>query len=84
MICKIFQYVILFNTIAFFLLYSSLSLDVKDKELEENLYTIFKNEELKTIKLVNIKDSYYYKIILSQKVNSVKLYRELDIIEKSN
>ena len=84
MIHKIFQYVIFFNTIAFFLLYSTLNLDVKNTELEKSLYSIFKSEELETVKLVNIKNSYYYKMILSEKVNLIKLDRELDIIEKSN
>lgn len=84
MISKIFQYVIFFNTITFFLLYSTLSLDVKNTELEKSLYSIFKNEKLKTIKLVNIKNNYYYKMILTEKVNLIKLGRELDIIEKSN
>lgn len=84
MIHKIFQYVIFFNTIAFFLLYSTLNLDVKNTELEKNLYSIFKSEELETVKLVNIKNSYYYKIILTEKVDLIKLDRELDIIEKSN
>ena len=81
---KILQYVIFFNTIAFFLLYSTLNLDVKNTELEKSLYSIFKNEELETVKLVNIKNSYYYKMILAEKVNLIKLDRELDIIEKSN
>ena len=84
MIHKIFQYVIFFNTIAFFLLYSTLNLDVKNTELEKSLYSIFKSEELETVKLVNIKNSYYYKIILTEKVDLIKLDRELDIIEKSN
>ena len=84
MIRKIFQYVIFFNTIVFFLLYSTLNLDVKSTELEKNLYSIFKNEEIKTVKLVNIKNSFYYKVVLSEKVNLIKLARELDIIEKSN
>ena len=84
MICKIFQYVIFFNTIVFFLLYSTLNLDVKSTELEKNLYSIFKNEEIKTVKLVNIKNSFYYKVVLSEKVNLIKLARELDIIEESN
>lgn len=84
MIHKIFQYVIFFNTIAFFLLYSTLNLDVKNTELEKSLYSIFKSEELETVKLVNIKNSYYYKMILAEKVNLIKLDRELDIIEKSN
>ena len=84
MICKIFQYVIFFNTIVFFLLYSTLNLDVKNTELEKSLYSIFKSEELETVKLVNIKNSYYYKMILAEKVNLIKLDRELDIIEKSN
>ena len=60
MIRKIFQYVIFFNTITFFLLYSTLNLDVKNTELEKSLYSIFKNEELETVKLVNIKNNYYY------------------------
>jgi len=84
MIHKIFQFVILFNTIAFFLLYSTLNLDVDNTELESNLYSIFKNEELETVKLVNIKNSFYYKIVLTKKVNLIKLAKELDIIEKSN
>ena len=84
MIRKIFQYVIFFNTIVFFLLYSTLSLDIKNTELENNLYSIFKSEELETIKLVNIKNSFYYKIVLSEKVNLIKLAKELDIIEESN
>ena len=84
MIHKIFQYVIFFNTIAFFLLYSTLNLDVKNTELEKSLYSIFKSEELETVKLVNIKNSFYYKMILAEKVNLIKLDRELDIIEKSN
>ena len=84
MIIKIFQYVIFFNTIVFFLLYSTLNLDVKSTELEKNLYSIFKNEEIKTVKLVNIKNSFYYKVVLSEKVNLIKLARELDIIEESN
>ena len=82
MIRKIFQYVIFFNTITFFLLYSTLNLDVKNTELEKSLYSIFKNEELETVKLVNIKNNYYYKMILSEKVNLIKLDRELNIIEK--
>lgn len=84
MIHKIFQYVIFFNTITFFLLYSTLNLDVKNTELEKSLYSIFKSEELETVKLVNIKNSFYYKMILAEKVNLIKLDRELDIIEKSN
>ena len=84
MIRKIFQYVIFFNTITFFLLYSTLNLNVKNTELEKSLYSIFKNEELETVKLVSIKNNYYYKMILSEKVNLIKLGRELDIIEKSN
>ena len=84
MIRKIFQYVIFFNTIVFFLLYSTLNLDVKNTELENNLYSIFKSEELKTVKLVNIKNNYYYKMVLTKKVNLIKLAKELDIIEKSN
>ena len=84
MIHKIFQYVIFFNTIVFFLLYSTLSLDVKNTELENNLYSIFKSKELETIKLVNIKNSFYYKVVLSEKVSLIKLARELDIIEESN
>ena len=82
MISKIFQYVIFFNTIVFFLLYSTLNLNVKNTELEKSLYSIFKNEELETVKLVNIKNNYYYKMILSEKVNLIKLDRELNIIEK--
>ena len=82
MIRKIFQYVIFFNTITFFLLYSSLNLNVKNTELEKSLYSIFKNEELETVKLVNIKNNYYYKMILTEKVNLIKLDRELNIIEK--
>ena len=84
MITKIFQYIIFFNTIVFFLLYSTLNLDVKSTELEKNLYSIFKNEEIKTVKLVNIKNSFYYKVVLSEKVSLIKLARELDIIEESN
>tara|TARA_B100000131_G_C18018043_1_gene573364 strand:- start:660 stop:914 length:255 start_codon:yes stop_codon:yes gene_type:complete len=84
MIHKIFQFVILFNTITFFLLYSTLNLDVDNTELESNLYSIFKNEELETVKLVNIKNSFYYKMVLNKKVNLIKLAKELDIIEKSN
>ena len=84
MIRKIFQYVIFFNTIVFFLLYSTLNLDVKNTELEKSLYSIFKSEELETVKLVNIKNSFYYKVVLSEKVSLIKLARELDIIEESN
>ena len=84
MIHKIFQYVILFNTIAFFLLYSTLSLDVNNTELENSLYSIFKNEELETVKLVNIKNSFYYKMVLTEKINLIKLAKELDTIEESN
>ena len=84
MIRKIFQYVIFFNTIVFFLLYSTLNLDVKNTELEKSLYSIFKSEELETVKLVNIKNSYYYKMVLTEKVNLIKLVKELDTIEKSN
>ena len=84
MFYKISQYVIFFNTITFFLLYSTLNLDVKNTELEKSLYSIFKNEELETVKLVNIKNNYYYKMILTEKVNLIKLGNELDIIEKSN
>ena len=84
MIRKIFQYVIFFNTIVFFLLYSTLNLDVKNTELEKSLYSIFKSEELETVKLVNIKNSYYYKMILTEKVNLIKLVKELDTIETSN
>ena len=65
MIYKIFQYVIFFNTIAFFLLYSTLDLDVDNTELEKSLYSIFKSEELETVKLVNIKNSFYYKSVIS-------------------
>ncbi len=82
MIYKIFQYVIIFNTIAFFLLYSTLSLNVDNTELEKSLYSIFKSKELETVKLVNIKNSFYYKMILSEKVNLIKLDKELDIIKK--
>ena len=84
MIRKIFQYVIFFNTIVFFLLYSTLNLDVKNTELEKSLYSIFKSEELETVKLVNIKNSYYYKMVLTEKVNLIKLVKELDTIETSN
>ena len=84
MIHKIFQYVILFNTITFFLLYSTLNLDVKSTELEKSIYSIFKNEELETVKLVNIKNSYYYKMVLTERVNLIKLVKELDIIEKKS
>jgi len=84
MIHKIFQCVIFFNTITFFLLYSTLNLDVKNTELEKSIYSIFKNEELETVKLVNIKNSYYYKMVLTERVNLIKLVKELDIIEKKS
>ena len=73
MIQKIINYVIFFNTITFFLLYSSLSLDIKNRDLEENIYSIFKKEEIETVKLVNVKNNFYYKLLLTKKLDLIKL-----------
>tara|TARA_B100001063_G_C16642264_1_gene491459 strand:+ start:267 stop:524 length:258 start_codon:yes stop_codon:yes gene_type:complete len=81
---KTLSFVICINTITFLLLYSSLNLDIQNKDLERNIYSIFKKEEIETVKLVNVKNSFYYKIILSERINLIKLGRELDIIEKKS
>ena len=81
---KTLSFVICINTITFLLLYSSLNLDIQNKDLEKNIYSIFKKEEIETVKLVNVKNSFYYKIILSERINLIKLGRELDIIEKKS
>ena len=73
MIQKIINYVIFFNTITFFLLYSSLSLDIKNRDLEENIYSIFKKEEIETVKLVSVKNNFYYKLLLTKKLDLIKL-----------
>jgi hypothetical protein len=73
MIQKIINYVILINTITFFLLYSSLSLDIQNRDLEENIYSIFKKEEIETVKLVNVKNNFYYKLLLTKKLDLIKL-----------
>lgn len=84
MIQKIMNYVIFFNTITFILLYSSLSLDINNEDLEDRIYSIFKKEELETIKLVSVKNSFYYSVILSDKINLIKLDREIRKLENSN
>ena len=81
---KTLNFVICINTITFLLLYSSLNLDIQNKDLEKNIYSIFKKEEIETVKLVNVKNSFYYKIILLERINLIKLGRELDIIEKKS
>jgi len=73
MLQKIINYVIFFNTITFFLLYSSLSLDIQNRDLEENIYSIFKKEEIETVKLVNVKNNFYYKLLLTKKLDLIKL-----------
>lgn len=73
MIQKIINYVIFINTIAFFLLYSNLSLDIQNRDLEENIYSIFKKEEIETVKLVNVKNNFYYKLLLTKKLDLIKL-----------
>jgi len=73
MIQKIINYVILINTITFFLLYSNLSLDIQNRDLEENIYSIFKKEEIETVKLVNVKNNFYYKLLLTKKLDLIKL-----------
>ena len=81
---KILGFVICINTITFLLLYSSLNLDIHNKDLERKIHSIFKKEEIETVKLVNVKNSFYYKIILTERINLIKLGRELDIIEKKS
>jgi hypothetical protein len=73
MIQKIINYVIFINTITFFLLYSNLSLDIQNRDLEENIYSIFKKEEIETVKLVNVKNNFYYKLLLTKKLDLIKL-----------
>ncbi len=82
MIQKLLRFIILFNTILFFILYSVLNLDIQNKDLEGSMYSIFKKEELETVRLVNIKNTFYYKIILTEAVDFVKLDRELNKINK--
>tara|TARA_B100001059_G_C17824349_1_gene580408 strand:- start:2734 stop:3003 length:270 start_codon:yes stop_codon:yes gene_type:complete len=84
MLQKILGYVILTNTFLFFLLYSNLNLNINNIKLEENIYSIFKKEEIETVKLVNIKNSFYYKIILTDVLDLVKLNREIDSLESIN
>ena len=59
MLQKILGYVILTNTFLFFLLYSNLNFNINSMELEENIYSIFKKEEIETVKLVNINDTIF-------------------------
>ena len=73
MIQKIINYVIFINTITFFFLYSNLSLDIQNRDLEENIYSIFKKEEIETVKLVNVKNNFYYKLLLTKKLDLIKL-----------
>ena len=84
MLQKILGYVILTNTFLFFLLYSNLNFNINSMELEENIYSIFKKEEIETVKLVNIKNNFYYKIILTDVLDLIKLNREIDSLERIN
>jgi len=82
MLQKILNFIIFFNTITFFLLYSSLNLDIQNKDLEQNMYSIFKKEEIQTVKLVNVKNNFYYKLLLTKRLNLIKLSVELDKLNK--
>ena len=69
---KILKYVILTNTFLFFVLYSNLRLDINESKLENDSYLLFKKEELSKIKLVKIKNSFFYRKLLSEKINLIK------------
>ena len=84
MLQKILGYVILTNTFLFFLLYSNLNFNINNIELEENIYSIFKKEEIETVKLVNIKNTFYYKIILTDVLDLIKIDKEINVLERIN
>ena len=84
MLQKILGYVILTNTFLFFLLYSNLNFNINNTELEENIYSIFKKEEIETVKLVNIKNTFYYKIILTDVLDLIKIDKEINVLERIN
>ena len=69
---KFLKCIILINTFLFFILYSNLRLDINESSIERDSYTLFKKEELTKIKLVKIKNNFFYKKLLSEKINLIK------------
>tara|TARA_Y100000592_G_scaffold186_1_gene247 strand:+ start:613 stop:843 length:231 start_codon:yes stop_codon:yes gene_type:complete len=69
---KILKCIILTNTFLFFILYSNLRLDINESRIEIDSYSLFRKEELYKIKLVKIKNSFFYRKLLSEKIDLIK------------
>ena len=69
---KILKCVILINTFLFFILYSNLRLDINESKIETDSYSLFKKEESYKIKLVKIKNIFFYRKLLSEKIDLIK------------
>ena len=77
-------YFSLANSILFIIVFSFLDFSIDNKNVQRKLIKYYKPKEVKPVKLIKIKNNFFYEKSLIDKINLFKFDKNLSIIKDYN